>query len=58
MGEIAEVEKIGVPLSSNLYDLSEEIGVLIDFSEAKFSLKAVEYSKNLHIPIGSRNNWL
>lgn len=51
LGEIAEVEKIGVPLSSNLYDLSEEIGVLIDFSEAKFSLKAVEYSKNLHIPL-------
>ena len=50
LGEIAEVEKIGVPLSSNLYDLSE-IGVLIDFSEAKFSLKAVEYSKNLHIPL-------
>ncbi len=51
LGEIAEVEKIGVPLSSNLYDLSEEIKVLIDFSEAKFSLKAVEYSKNLHIPL-------
>ena len=51
LGEIAEVEKIGIPLSSNLYDLSEEIGVLIDFSEAKFSLKAVEYSKNLHIPL-------
>jgi 4-hydroxy-tetrahydrodipicolinate reductase len=51
LGEIAEVEKIGVPLSSNLYDISEEIGVLIDFSEAKFSLKAVEYSKNLHIPL-------
>ena len=50
LGEIAEVEKIGVPLSSNLYDLSE-IRVLIDFSEAKFSLKAVEYSKNLHIPL-------
>ena len=51
LGEIAEVEKIGIPLSSNLYDLSEEIEVLIDFSEAKFSLKAVEYSKNLHIPL-------
>ena len=51
LGEIAEVEKIGVPLSSNLYDLSEDIKVLIDFSEAKFSLKAVEYSKNLHIPL-------
>ena len=51
LGEIAEVEKIGIPLSSNLYDLSEEIGVLIDFSEAKFSLKAVEYSKHLHIPL-------
>lgn len=51
LGEIAEVKKIGIPLSSNLYDLSEEIGVLIDFSEAKFSLKAVEYSKNLHIPL-------
>ena len=51
LGEIAEVEKIGIPLSSNLYDLTEEIGVLIDFSEAKFSLKAVEYSKNLHIPL-------
>ena len=51
LGEIAEVEKIGIPLSSNLYDLSEEIKVLIDFSEAKFSLKAVEYSKNLHIPL-------
>ena len=51
LGEIAEVEKIGVPLSSNLYDLSQEIKVLIDFSEAKFSLKAVEYSKNLHIPL-------
>ena len=51
LGEIAEVEKIGIPLSSNLYDLSEEIGVLIDFSEAKFSLKAVEYSKNLNIPL-------
>ena len=51
LGEIAEVEKIGIPLSSNLYDLSEEIGVLIDFSEAKFSLIAVEYSKNLHIPL-------
>ena len=51
LGEIAEVEKIGIPLASNLYDLSEEIGVLIDFSEAKFSLKAVEYSKNLHIPL-------
>ena len=25
--------------------------MLIDFSEAKFSLKAVEYSKNLHIPL-------
>ena len=50
LGEIAEIEKIGVPLSSNLYDISEEIGVLIDFSEAKCSLKAVEYSKNLHIP--------
>ena len=32
-------------------DLSQEIKVLIDFSEAKFSLKAVEYSKNLHIPL-------
>ena len=51
LGEIAEVEKIGVPLSSNLNDLSQEIKVLIDFSEAKFSLKAVEYSKNLHIPL-------
>ena len=45
LGEIAEVEKIGVPLSSNLYDISEEIGMLIDFSEAKFSLKRLNIQK-------------
>ena len=51
LGEIAEVEKIGVPLSSNLYKLYKEKRVMIDISEAKLSLKEVENSKNLHIPL-------
>jgi len=45
LGEIAGEKRIGVVLSSTLRELPE-VDVLIDFSEAKFSLQSVEYAKN------------
>ena len=45
LGEIAGEKRIGVVLSSKLSDLPE-VDVLVDFSEAKFSLHSVEYAKN------------
>ena len=45
LGEIAGEKRIGVVLSSKLSDLPE-VDVLVDFSEAKFSLQSVEYAKN------------
>ena len=45
LGEIAGEKRIGVVLSSKLSDLPE-VDVLVDFSEAKFSLQFVEYAKN------------
>ena len=45
LGEIAGEKRIGVVLSSKLGDLPE-VDVLVDFSEAKFSLHSVEYAKN------------
>ena len=45
LGEIAGEKRIGVALSSKLSDLPE-VDVLVDFSEAKFSLHSVEYAKN------------
>ena len=45
LGEITGEKRIGVVLSSKLSDLPE-VDVLVDFSEAKFSLQCVEYAKN------------
>jgi len=45
LGEIAGEKRTGVVLSSKLSDLPE-VDVLVDFSEAKFSLQSVEYAKN------------
>ena len=45
LGEIAGEKRMGVILSSKLSDLPKA-DVLIDFSEAKFSLHSVEYAKN------------
>ena len=45
LGEMAGGKRIGVVLSSKLSNL-READVLIDFSEAKFSLQSVEYAKN------------
>ena len=45
LGEMAGEKRIDVKLSSKLSDLPK-VDVLIDFSEAKFSLQSVEYAKN------------
>ena len=45
LGEMAGEKRIGVKLSAKLSELSK-VDVLIDFSEAKFSLQSVEYAKN------------
>ena len=45
LGEMAGEKRMGVILSSKLSDLPKA-DVLIDFSEAKFSLHSVEYAKN------------
>tara|TARA_B100001123_G_scaffold155124_1_gene179686 strand:+ start:1059 stop:1799 length:741 start_codon:yes stop_codon:yes gene_type:complete len=50
LGEIAGKSVIGAALSSKLSDLPE-IDVLIDFSEAKFSLQSVEYAKDHNIAL-------
>tara|TARA_B100000029_G_scaffold231346_1_gene228792 strand:- start:292 stop:1035 length:744 start_codon:yes stop_codon:yes gene_type:complete len=54
LGEIAGEKRLGVDLSSRFSDLPDA-DVLIDFSEAKFSLQSVEYAKkrNMALVLGT-----
>ena len=50
LGEIVKVGNKGVPIVASFKDIPET-DVVIDFSEPNFSLKAIDYSLENHLPI-------